>query len=144
MKTSNLFQSTSSSRIARISLGWNRSAHSGHAILTRLSVISIFKYCLRQSRHERWWHVMMGGKWSRDKAWRHSGHSSMSAPLLPPRDRLLARTPVAEWEVLALLWRLCAELSSASDTLCAEWLADSRSWQIWKLTCGEGQCKYKM
>ena len=35
-----------------MSFGWNLSAHSGHAIFTRLSIISIFKYWRRHSRQD--------------------------------------------------------------------------------------------
>lgn len=61
-----------------MSWGLKRSEHSGQLMLTRLSEISIRRYCRRQSPHERWGHVMMSGK--RSRAWRsrHSGHSRNS------------------------------------------------------------------
>lgn len=52
MNSSYLLISEVLSSICAMSFGWNLSAHSGHAIFTRLSIISIFKYWRRHSRQD--------------------------------------------------------------------------------------------
>ena len=93
VNSSYLFINISSWRTSLMSFGWSGSAHSGHAMFTRLSVISIFKYCPRHSRHDRCSHVMMSGNWSLGRSIRHSGHSMVPENLL---EELL------RWEVLRM------------------------------------------
>lgn len=82
MKSSYFVMRSSSRRIIWMSFGWNFSAHSGHAILIRLSEISICRYCFRQSRHDRWWQVMISGKLSRSWSTMQTGHSLQLSFLL--------------------------------------------------------------
>lgn len=53
-----------SSKMRATCRGASRSAHSGQLSCTRLSVISIRKYCLRQHRQDRWLHPWSSGSCS--------------------------------------------------------------------------------
>ncbi len=68
-------------------LGTSRSAHSGQLSCTRLSVISIRKYCRRQPRQDRWLHPWSSGSCSAGCRTRHRGHSRSS---WPPSEAWLA------------------------------------------------------
>lgn len=70
-----------------MSWGLKRSEHSGQQMFTLDSEISMRRYWRRQSAQERWWQVMMSGKWSRAWRSRHRGHSS-SSDVDPETDKV--------------------------------------------------------
>lgn len=76
-----------SSKMRATCRGASRSAHSGQLSCTRLSVISIRKYCLRQHRQDRWLHPWSSGSCSAGWRTRHRGHSRSS---WPPKEAWLA------------------------------------------------------
>lgn len=78
---------TGSSRMRATCCGASRSAHSGQLSCTRLSVISIRRYCRKQHRQDRWLQFWSSGSCSAGCRTKHNGHSRKS---WPPREAWLA------------------------------------------------------
>lgn len=89
-RNSSYFSSRAASfKMSATCCGTSLSAHSGQLSWTRLSVISMRRYCRRQQRQERWLHPSSSGSWSAGWRTRHRGHSRrLASPEegAPPRD----------------------------------------------------------
>lgn len=77
--SSYLSSRAASSKMSPTCRGDSLSAHSGQLSWTRLSVISMRRYCRRQQRQERWLHPSSSGSCSGGLRTRHRGHSRRSA-----------------------------------------------------------------